>query len=129
MSAFSGLRERSSEFRRAWSAVISIWSSHAAGCGARVVANHRVSVSAVAGCANLASARGRQQRRDTALVAWRVTYDAIQTGKAPPSQEVAAQQRYYAARQEVESALKALKARYGSTDNVLRRAMEARQRS
>src|SRR5439155_9058362 len=69
-----------------------------------------------------------KQRRDASLVAWRVMYDAIQSGKAPPAQEGAAQVQYYAARQDVESALSALKARYGNTDKDLVRAMKARRR-
>src|SRR5437868_6192611 len=57
-----------------------------------------------------------KQRRDASLVAWRYIYEACQTGKAPPAQEEAAQVQYYAARHDVESAVSALKARYGNTD-------------
>jgi hypothetical protein len=67
-------------------------------------------------------------RRDEALVAWRQTYDLYQSGKAGPPQEQAAQEQYYAARQDVESAYRALKARFGNTDKDLLRALEARRK-
>jgi hypothetical protein len=69
-----------------------------------------------------------KQRRDASLAAWRVTYDAIARGKSGASHETAAQQRYYEARQDVESAMKALHARYGNSEQDLLRAMEARRR-
>jgi hypothetical protein len=67
-----------------------------------------------------------KQRRDTSLVAWRRTYDLVQTGKAAEAQEVAAQVQYFSARQDVESAFQVLKQRYGSED-ALNREMQARQ--
>jgi len=69
-----------------------------------------------------------KQRRDDSLVAWRITYDAVTSGKTAASQETAAQQRYYAARQDVEEAVKALRDRYGNSEQDLVRAMQTRQR-
>ena len=69
-----------------------------------------------------------KERRDAALVAWRRTYDRYQNGVAAPAQEEAAQVQYYAGRQDVESALQAIKTRYGGTDKDLQRAMGARQK-
>ena len=69
-----------------------------------------------------------KQRRDASLVTWRRTYDLYQTGKTAEATEQAAVMRYYAARQDVESAYGALKARFGSSDKDLQRAIEARQR-
>jgi hypothetical protein len=69
-----------------------------------------------------------KERRDASLVAWRRTFEAVHTGKAAPLEELAAQTSYYAARQDVESAMRSLHARYGSSDQDLLRAMQARQR-
>jgi hypothetical protein len=72
--------------------------------------------------------RDAKQRRDAALVSWRVAYGRFANGTAGASQEeAAAQQRYYAARQETESALKTLYARYGNSEKKLIEAMQARQ--
>jgi hypothetical protein len=67
-----------------------------------------------------------EQRREASLVAWRRTYDLIQKGKAAPAQEVATQVQYYAARQDVESAVQALKEQYGG-DDAMQRAIQARR--
>jgi hypothetical protein len=69
-----------------------------------------------------------KQRRDASLVAWRVAYEAFTSGSSDRSQEAAAQERYFAARHDVESAMRALHARYGKSDQELLRAMEARHR-
>jgi len=70
-----------------------------------------------------------RRQRDEALVAWRVAYDSYATSqsKASEAEEVKAQQRYYAAREDIEKAIKALHARYGSSDKELLRAMEERR--
>src|SRR5947209_968706 len=71
-----------------------------------------------------------KQRRDDALVAWRVAYDSYSNNPSAAAwiaNETKAQQRYYAARQEVEVTVKAIQARYG-TERELSRAMQARRK-
>jgi hypothetical protein len=76
------------------------------------------------------SLQAAKQQRDAALVAWRVAYDAFERDKSPASdkEELEAQQRYYAARNDVESARKAVYARYGDSEKELMQAIAARRR-
>src|SRR5262245_36003108 len=68
-----------------------------------------------------------KRQRDAALVAWRVAYEPIANRTVAASQEeLAAQQRYYAARQETEFAVKALYARYGNSEKKLIEAIQTR---
>src|SRR5689334_6227253 len=68
-----------------------------------------------------------KKERDTALVEWRRTYDAMATGRATTSHECAAQTRYYAARAKVETAAQSLMSRYGD-EQRLATALHARRR-
>jgi hypothetical protein len=67
-----------------------------------------------------------KRERDERLIAWRKTFELVQSGRANAAQETAIQQRYYLARKKVQSARNAIESRYGKTDAELVRAMEAR---
>jgi len=60
-----------------------------------------------------------KQERDTALVEWRRVYDAVQSGKALESEEVAVQGRYYKGREKTESAYERLIKRYGGEKQLI----------
>lgn len=60
-----------------------------------------------------------RQERDAALVEWRWVFDGVTSGKIPESQEVDAQRRYYAGREQVELAHTRLVERYGDEKRML----------
>jgi hypothetical protein len=68
-----------------------------------------------------------KERRDNALVAWRVAYDADANGSSPATESAVqdAERRYYAARQDVEVAMKRLYALYGNSKERLAKAIDA----
>jgi len=66
-----------------------------------------------------------KRERDGLLVTWRQKYDLVTSGQAPAGEETAVQQQYYAARQDVEKALGAIRTRYGGTDEDLQKARQA----
>jgi hypothetical protein len=68
-----------------------------------------------------------KRERDELLTAWRRTRDLVSTGQASAAQEAVIEARYYAARQDAQTADKAIRGRYGSTDYDLLRAMQARR--
>jgi hypothetical protein len=68
-----------------------------------------------------------KRNRDELLVTWRRTYDLVTSGQVNAAQETAIQQRYFAARQDVESTWKSVRARYGNSDVELLRARQVRQ--
>ena len=64
-----------------------------------------------------------KRERDESLVTWRRTYELVSNGQVPAGEEIAIQQQYYVARQDVEMALVAIRTRYGGTDADLKRAL------
>jgi hypothetical protein len=76
------------------------------------------------------SLQAAKQRRDDALVAWRIAYAAFDNEKSSAAEaaEVQAQTRYYAAREEIESATQAIHSFYDNSEEKLARAIDARHR-
>jgi hypothetical protein len=69
-----------------------------------------------------------KQEREASLLDWRDVYERHQAGQVGSSHELAAQRRYFAARGNVESAVQAIQARYGNSQEELTKAMQARPR-
>lgn len=67
-----------------------------------------------------------KQQRDVMLIDWRDSYDQWETGQTSDADLQSARRRYFAARDDVQSAVKAIHARYG-TERELSQAMQARR--
>src|SRR5262245_28567859 len=66
-----------------------------------------------------------KNRRDAALVAWRVVYASTRNSATGDAQEQAARQRFFSAREDVEAAVQALHSRYGNSEDEVVREMQA----
>jgi len=66
-----------------------------------------------------------KRRRDDALVAWRIAYD--DGNSATPERADEAETQYNSARQDVESAVKALYSRYGNSERAIVAARHRRK--
>jgi hypothetical protein len=67
-----------------------------------------------------------RQQRDQTLIQWRHIYSEYQTGSTPLAAESAARERYFAARQQVASAVAILRDRYEGSPGGLERAAQRR---